>query len=82
MGQASIFLTPAEQIPCVLVDISRNGARLLLNEPRDLPKSFVLDMSGNIVVRRLCSLVWQEGLAAGVTFPELDKAQSQQFGLK
>jgi hypothetical protein len=82
MREISIVLSPTEEIPCMLVDLSRSGAKLLLKQERQLPKRFVLDMSGNIPIRRICELVWQEGASVGVAFPLLDSAQAAQFGLK
>jgi hypothetical protein len=38
-------------------------------------------MSGNIAVRRVCELVWQNGLVAGVKFPTLRGFHSIQFDL-
>jgi hypothetical protein len=63
----------------MLQDISRNGARIVVQDGIELPKTFVLDFSGNIVVRRLCELVWQNGEVAGVQFRTLDGFEAKQF---
>lgn len=52
-----------------------------LDEPVNMPKRFVLDLSGHIVVRRLCDLVWQDGSMIGVNFAVLRGAQVTQFNL-
>jgi hypothetical protein len=38
-------------------------------------------MSGNIAVRRVCELVWQDGLNVGVKFPKIGGFPSIQFNL-
>jgi hypothetical protein len=81
MRQASLFVTPKEEVPCIILNISKDGAMLALQEELTLPKRFVLDLSGNIVVRRVCELAWQDGLHAGVKFPVLQAFESVQFDL-
>ena len=81
MRRATVKLTPTDEIGCVIRNISRTGAMLSLEDPPALPPRFVLDMSGNIVVRRVCELVWQNGLLAGVMFPEPRDTPSDQFNL-
>ncbi len=68
MRQANLLTASGAQISCTIGNLSREGAMLVLEEKIDLPNRFVLDMSGNIVVRRLCDLVWHDGHSAGVTF--------------
>jgi hypothetical protein len=81
MRRALILLSPTEQIDCVVRNISRTGAMVSVDKPVQLPPRFVLDMSGNIVVKRLCDLVWQDGMSAGVTFSKLRGFQAIQFNL-
>jgi hypothetical protein len=75
------MLTPKDEIPCVVRNISQTGAMLSLEDPSTLPPRFILDLSGNIAVRRVCELVWQNGLLAGVMFSELGGFHSVQFNL-
>ncbi len=81
MRRARVMLAPTNETGCVIRNISRTGAMIALEVPADLPSRFVLDMSGNIAVRRICELVWQDGLVAGVKFPTLRGFQSIQFNL-
>jgi hypothetical protein len=61
---------PAAQ-PCGIVDISASGARLLLEEPIDLPETFMLSFTPSGKVRRFCRLVWRDGTTLGVAFTDL-----------
>jgi PilZ domain len=79
--RAAIFLSPKRQVECTIRNLSRSGAMIQLDAPVDLPKRFVLDLSGNIVVRRVCNLVWQEGATIGVTFAVLRGTQATQLNL-
>jgi hypothetical protein len=79
--RATIMLSPTREMECTIRNLSRNGAMIELDKPVDLPKRFVLDLSGNIVVRRVCDLIWQEGAAVGVTFPVLRGVQVTQVNL-
>jgi len=66
------LLTSAKGPPrnCLIEDISQSGARIVLEEGQELPKRFVLLLSSPGDARRVCRLVWQAGLTAGVKFPE------------
>jgi PilZ domain len=79
--RATILLSPTREVECTIRNLSRNGAMIELDEPLNLPKRFVLDLSGNIVVRRLCDLVWQEGTTIGVNFAVLRGVQAVQLNL-
>jgi hypothetical protein len=79
--RAAIMMSPTQEVECTIRNLSRNGAMIELDEAVDLPKRFVLDLSGNIVVRRVCDLVWQDGTAIGVTFAILRGVQVTQFNL-
>jgi hypothetical protein len=81
MRGATVMLAPANEVDCVIRNISRTGAMIALEGTRDLPSFFMLDMSGNIVVQRSCELVWQDGRVAGVKFSALRGFQSIQFNL-
>jgi hypothetical protein len=79
--RAAILLSPTREVECTIRNLSRNGAMIELDEPVKLPKRFVLDLSGNIVVRRLCDLIWQDGASIGVNFAVLRGVQVTQFNL-
>lgn len=81
MRRAAILVSPIQEVECTIRNLSRNGAMISLDEPFELPKRFVLDLSGNIVVRRVCDLVWQDGLLVGVHFAVLRGVQAVQFNL-
>ena len=57
-------------LPCSIIDISENGARLLFETDAALPKKFVLVLTATGEIRRLCRVVWRNGLSAGVEFPD------------
>jgi hypothetical protein len=54
---------------CAIADISETGARLLLESDSELPDRFLLLLSRNGDARRKCRVVWRNGLAIGVEFP-------------
>jgi hypothetical protein len=56
---------------CGIVDISENGARLLLTDPIELPETFMLSFTPSGKVRRFCRVVWREGTTTGVAFTDL-----------
>ena len=51
-----------------MIDVSATGARLKLDKPDPLPKQFVLLLSHNGDLRRLCSVAWQSETTVGVQF--------------
>jgi PilZ domain-containing protein len=53
---------------CSLCNVSATGARLQLSQPLPLPKSFVLALTADGKVRRLCKPVWQRAVVAGIRF--------------
>lgn len=54
--------------PCIMVDVSGSGARLLLPNSDVMPGAFVLLLSHDGELRRQCSLVWQLENSIGVRF--------------
>lgn len=58
---------PAHQ--CAIADISETGARLVLQADEELPKRFMLLLSPRGEPRRVCRLVWRDGVTVGVEFP-------------
>ena len=53
---------------CIVRDMSAGGARLVVKEPVELPKSFVLLMSKSGNVLRRCQVVWSRQNHVGVSF--------------
>jgi hypothetical protein len=53
---------------CTIVNVSSNGARLVLHGPVELPSSFLLVLSKNGGVRRRCQVIRRESEAVGVKF--------------
>lgn len=78
---AIVKLAQGREVPCTLRNISCTGAMIALESAFTLPRLFVLDLSGNILVQRPCELVWQRERVAGVKFPALKGFQSIQFDL-
>ena len=60
--------TPA--LACSISDISESGARLHLASEVELPDTFWLLLTANGEARRHCRVIWRDGLAVGVKFPE------------
>jgi hypothetical protein len=54
-------------IECFITDVSEGGAGLNVGSLA-LPKTFLLLLSTNGHVRRLCKLAWRNGELAGVQF--------------
>lgn len=55
--------------PCVISDISKTGARLLINNGlRDIPQKIILRFTEDGKVRRYCRVAWQSSGEAGVEF--------------
>ena len=55
-------------MPCSLRNVSVTGAKLELNQEILLPRSFLLALTPDGNVRRLCEPVWQRATVAGVRF--------------
>jgi hypothetical protein len=53
---------------CLVVEISALGARIAIQEPAQLPDSFVLRFAPNGGPSRKCRLVWRSNEHAGVQF--------------
>ena len=56
--------------PCQVFDMTLTGARLRLDLLMDLPPSFSLQLTRDGKALRACSLIWQEGHDASVSFGE------------
>jgi hypothetical protein len=55
---------------CTVRDISKTGAGLKLDQDVPLPQSFLLALTRDGNVRRVCELVWQLSVVAGVRFSD------------
>jgi PilZ domain-containing protein len=53
---------------CIVRDVSATGARLELALDEPLPKSFLLSLTKDGMVRRMCRVAWQLATVAGVRF--------------
>ena len=60
-------------LPCTLVDISDTGARLIVEDSKDVPERFTIVMSEQGVPRRQCRLIWRGESEVGVTFEAGDR---------
>jgi PilZ domain-containing protein len=54
--------------PCILVNVSATGAKLILPEPKVVPDCFVLVLSKKGEVRRQCEVTWRSEKSIGVRF--------------
>jgi methyl-accepting chemotaxis protein len=68
--RACIVTADKKALLCSIADISETGARIILTQDCELPDQFVLLLSRGGQARRKCRLVWRDGLAIGVAFPE------------
>jgi hypothetical protein len=48
----SIFL------PCTMIDVSATGAKIVLQEPAEVPDEFIVLLSKHASVRRKCKTSW------------------------
>ena len=54
--------------PCIMADVSANGAKLDMEAGFNVPDWFVLALSRNAGVRRNCQVVWRRAENIGVCF--------------
>jgi PilZ domain-containing protein len=67
-GARIAALDGSELQSCHILDISGTGARLKVSLPEDLPDQFLLLLSHDGKLRRICSVVWRRDKAVGVQF--------------
>ncbi len=68
---ARIAIEPnAPQIKCMISDVSRSGAHLVLESDQELTAQFVLLFTPTGYPRRNCNLIWRTGSDVGVRFAE------------
>lgn len=58
--------------PCVVIDISEVGARLLVENSRIVQDEFILVLAGNRRVLRACKLVWRVDDEIGAVFKDVE----------
>ena len=68
-ARGHISLPRGVKVGCSLSEISDLAATLILDEPRQLPPDFMLELEGQLAVHRQCRLVSQNGKAVSVSFP-------------
>jgi hypothetical protein len=67
-AEAFIYTTDGWPIgPCRMLDASATGARLLL-QTEETPADFLLTLSRDGKLRRMCHVVWQKDDQVGVCF--------------
>src|SRR5262245_11188559 len=52
------LLHPRAAFDCMLHNISAGGALASVGSAEDLPRLFVLEIPGNLEIRRPCELIW------------------------
>jgi len=62
------ILTDGGRRPCMVINISTDGAALSLRDPLPLPRQFRLAFSLRSTQSKNCVLVWRRGTMAGVKF--------------
>ncbi len=62
--------TTTPPVACSISDISESGARLSFEGEHELPETFTLLLTMNGGARRRCRVVWRDGSALGVEFPD------------
>jgi len=67
-------------IPCLLIDVSESGAKVVVESTDDLPQSFTLLLAGENGRQRRCKLVWQEGQHFGVVFVKAQPVKDDTAG--
>jgi hypothetical protein len=53
---------------CTVVDVSKDGARIVMSSPTRLPKEFWLVFTKDGTRRRRCRIVWRSQQQIGVTY--------------
>ncbi len=69
--EAAVHLAEADKrLPCVVVDLTEQGAGLSIDETAELPERFhlALPLTDEHLDERLVELRWRRGGAAGVRF--------------
>jgi hypothetical protein len=62
------ILHPKAVVACTLHNVSAVGALVSVEATQHLPKAFILEIPGNLEIRRRCLLAWRDGEWAGMRF--------------
>ena len=62
---------------CMTMNVSANGARLLLPPSVEVPDSFALILAKNGGVRRKCEVTWRSDQSVGVRFVRSSPAEHE-----
>jgi hypothetical protein len=62
------LLHPKAAFDCTLHNISAGGALVSVKDAGELPRQFILQIPGNLEIRRLCVLAWRHGEWLGMKF--------------
>ncbi len=54
--------------PCVVQDMSSNGAKISIEDPNSLPGKLRLALSRDARTGRSCEVVWRRGKSVGIKF--------------
>ena len=77
--EAMIFDLEGSMVgPCMMMNISVSGAKLILQEPAEVPDCFVLVLSRKGGVRRQCEVTWRSEASIGVRFVSPGAAEDQE----
>jgi hypothetical protein len=53
---------------CTVLDVSEDGARIMVSSPAKLPKEFWLVLSKDTTRRRHCQMVWRSDTEVGLKY--------------
>jgi len=65
---AWIVLTGQADQECQVMDISKNGAKIVVQIPSHVPQRFELAFLQDSTKRRTCEVVWRRGKLIGIQF--------------
>jgi hypothetical protein len=65
---AWIVLTGEVNQGCQVMDISKNGAKLVVGIPSEVPQKFDLAFTPTASKRQACEVIWRRGKMIGVQF--------------
>jgi hypothetical protein len=67
-SSAWIVLAGSADQECQILDISKNGAKVITDMPSHVPSRFELAFTQGGAKRRLCEVIWRRGKMIGVQF--------------
>ena len=74
---SAIFTQQGESVAlCRIADVSATGAMIIAEAPQDVPDCFVLVLSRNGTVRRLCEVSWRTSRSLGARFVNNENAEA------